>query len=223
MLGSAACGDVLGAVCTDTGVNSRTCACGVGLSGIATVTAIADDADIASLFSGTCVGMQPQSIHGSSVVLTVVDNSICVTFASDSDACGGVFGTLCSDTGVNTRTCQCQAGLTGPIVTNIADSDNTYVGPCTGIFFSGVSRGLTLSSDVNACALYGSDSLACGGVANSVCVDDGQNSRTCACAPGYHGALTQSGIPDNSDGTGYFTGTCSGTTPCQQPQPNVIV
>lgn len=73
----------MGAVCTDTGVNSRTCACDVGLSGVATVTDVADDADIASLFSGTCVGMHENLIY-SWIVRVLMDYDVASMFRTHS-------------------------------------------------------------------------------------------------------------------------------------------
>lgn len=65
--------------------------------------------------------------------------------------------------------------------------------------------------DTPICDTFPSMADACAGVQNSVCVDTGVNSRTCQCAPGYYGATTAIDIPDSSDATGFFTGTCTGT------------
>lgn len=77
-------------------------------------------------------------------------------------------------------------------------------------FFLGAKWILTTIVDTQICLFYGSDSAACGGVANSVCTDTGVNSRTCACAVGYTGVGTVASIADSDTTAGGFAGTCTG-------------
>lgn len=53
-------------------------------------------------------------------------------YMSDTDACGGVFNTICTDEGVNLRSCACMPGYTGATLQYLSDDQNTFVGFCTG-------------------------------------------------------------------------------------------
>lgn len=64
---------------------------------------------------------------------TLQDYDICLTFVSDSAACGGVANALCTDTGVNSRSCECAPGYSGaPKINGFGDNENFYSGTCTG-------------------------------------------------------------------------------------------
>lgn len=64
----------------------------------------------------------------------IPDTQICSFYGSSSAACGGVLNTVCTDTGVNSRTCACATGYAGPAeLTGIPDNQNPFSGSCTGI------------------------------------------------------------------------------------------
>jgi len=63
--------------------------------------------------------------------------------------------------------------------------------------------------DTDGCSLFGGGTGACGSVANSQCLDTGVNTRTCACATGFTGVTTATGIADSAN---TFSGTCSAIT-----------
>lgn len=141
--------------------------------------------------------------------LNLADTPICAQFVSDAAACGGVLNAVCTDTGINSRTCECATGFSGQLPSyNIADNENNFLGPCEGKITRDFFLFVLNVVDTQICLLYGS--AACNNVNNAECIDDGLNSRTCQCAAGYSGATPVSGIVDSDTSAGGFIGPCNG-------------
>eukprot|EP01127_Copromyxa_protea_P019047 TRINITY_DN609_c0_g1_i5.p1 TRINITY_DN609_c0_g1~~TRINITY_DN609_c0_g1_i5.p1 ORF type:complete len:981 (+),score=166.26 TRINITY_DN609_c0_g1_i5:777-3719(+) len=229
-----ACGNITNSVCSDNGLNNRTCQCATGSEGIP-VTTLADDDNT---ISGVCEDIDGCSLNGGDVkacgnisnsecsdnglnnrtcqcapgyrgisVTTLADNDNtisgvcedvdgCTVNGGDTKACGNIANSVCSDTGVNNRTCECATGYQGIPVTVLTDDNNTISGVC---------------EDIDGCAWNGGGIEACGNVSNSVCSENGANSRTCQCAVGYYGVEAQNFTDDKNE----FSGECVDIDGCK--------
>eukprot|EP01127_Copromyxa_protea_P019045 TRINITY_DN609_c0_g1_i12.p1 TRINITY_DN609_c0_g1~~TRINITY_DN609_c0_g1_i12.p1 ORF type:complete len:596 (+),score=67.80 TRINITY_DN609_c0_g1_i12:139-1926(+) len=123
------------------------------------------------------------------------DRNGCTANGGDVAACGNVANSVCTDVGLNLRTCECSLGSTGILPQNFTDDSNTFSGECY---------------DADGCTLNGGQIAGCGNISNTLCANNGPNNRTCQCAPGYQGIpVTTLADDDNT-----ISGVCEDVDGC---------
>eukprot|EP00808_Paulinella_micropora_P003614 g41849.t1 len=81
----------------------------------------------------------------------------CSLFGGGFGACGNVPNSVCTDTGVDSRTCACAKGHRGsPPLTGIKDSENTFSGHCQGLANAEADCWVNCGGQSGPCAWCGS-------------------------------------------------------------------